>query len=110
KGQLIAFQQNENTERVTNNDRKIFFRYCYNNDISVCLNIYLTLVRISCKYLNSIKQHLHKHGLEEHIHRNTSRAPKNINRIEVNYNLVYDIYLFLKNYASIHGMPSPRRH
>ncbi|CAG8826710.1 25299_t:CDS:2, partial [Gigaspora margarita] len=40
-------------------------------------------------YLKNIKQHLQEHGLEECIHGNTGRAPKNMNHIEVNYDLAY---------------------
>ncbi|CAG8534288.1 18107_t:CDS:2 [Gigaspora rosea] len=38
------------------------------------------------------------------------QAPKNMDRIEVNYDLACDIFKFLKNYSNIHGMPSPGRH
>ncbi|CAG8497290.1 9232_t:CDS:2, partial [Scutellospora calospora] len=66
KGQLLAFQRNENMDKVTNDDRKnLRFSYCYNHDVP----------------------HLQEHGLEERIHGNTSRAPKNMNHIEVNYDL-----------------------
>ncbi|CAG8819458.1 43357_t:CDS:2 [Gigaspora margarita] len=111
KGQLLAFQKNEDSKRVTNDNRKNFrFKYCYNSDISVCFDTYLNLVGVTRKYLNNIKEHLQKHGLEERIHGNTGRAPKNMNRIEVNYDLACYIYKFLKNYSNIHGMPSPGRH
>ncbi|CAG8600851.1 9472_t:CDS:2 [Gigaspora margarita] len=106
-----AFQRNENTDKVTNDDKKnLHFSYCYNHDIPVCLDTYLNLVGVGRTYLKNIKQHLQEHGLEERIHGNTSRAPKNMNRIEVNYDLVCDIFKFLKNYSNIHGMPSPERH
>ncbi|RIB25065.1 hypothetical protein C2G38_2166867 [Gigaspora rosea] len=111
KGQLLAFQRNENTDKVTNDNRKnLRFSYCYNHDIPVCLDTYLNLVGVGRTYLNNIKQHLQEHGLEERIHGNTGRAPKNMDRIEVNYDLACDIFKFLKNYSNIHGMPSPGRH
>ncbi|CAG8500551.1 9137_t:CDS:2, partial [Scutellospora calospora] len=51
-----------------------------------------------------------KYGLEECVHGNTSRAPKNMNRIELSYDIACDVYQFLKNYSNIYGMPSPGRH
>ncbi|PKY60981.1 hypothetical protein RhiirA4_485363 [Rhizophagus irregularis] len=33
-----------------------------------------------------------------------------MNRIEVNYDIARDVFLFLKNYSNVHGMPSPGRH
>ncbi|KAF0405435.1 chaperonin: PROVISIONAL [Gigaspora margarita] len=111
KGQLAAFQKNKDTKKVVSDDRKnVRFRYCYNDDVPVCLNTYLTLVGVSRTYLDNIKRHLQEHGFEERRHGNTSRAPKNINRIEVNYEIARDLYKFLKNYSNIHGMPSPGRH
>src|SRR4051812_22739705 len=47
--------------------------------------------------------------MEECVHGNTGRAPKNMNHIEVNYNVACEVYEFLKNYSNIHGLPSPGR-
>ena len=66
--------------------------------------------RVSHKYLDTIIQHLKEHGIEERIHGNTGRAPKNMNRIEVNYNVANDVLAFLKNYSDVHGIPSPGRY
>jgi hypothetical protein len=33
-----------------------------------------------------------------------------MNHIEVNYDIASDVFLFLKNYSNVHGMPSPGRH
>jgi hypothetical protein len=30
-----------------------------------------------------------------------------MNHVEINYNLVYEIYNFLKNYSNMYGLPSP---
>ncbi|KAF0545104.1 chaperonin: PROVISIONAL [Gigaspora margarita] len=30
--------------------------------------------------------------------------------VEVNYSVACDVFMFLKNYLNIHGMPSPGRH
>ncbi|CAG8521290.1 24211_t:CDS:1, partial [Cetraspora pellucida] len=77
KRQLAAFQKNEDTRKVANDNRKhVCFRYCYNNDVSVCFNAYLTLVGVSHTYLDNIKQHLQEHKFEECRHRNTDRALK----------------------------------
>ncbi|CAG8587218.1 10677_t:CDS:2, partial [Cetraspora pellucida] len=78
KGQFIAFQK-------------------------ICHNTYLALVGISHKYLENLKWHLQEHGLEERIHSNTGRASNNMKRIEVNYNVTYDLFKFLKNYSNIHA-------
>ncbi|RIB06995.1 hypothetical protein C2G38_2215644 [Gigaspora rosea] len=94
-------------ESLDKNIKYLHFGYYYNNDISVCCDTYLALTGISYKYLENIKQHLQEHGLEERIHGNTGRAPKNIKRIEVNYDVACDIFKFLKNYSNIHSMPSP---
>ncbi|RIB21013.1 hypothetical protein C2G38_2177811 [Gigaspora rosea] len=68
KGQLLAFQRNENTDKVTNDDRKnLRFSYCYNHDIPVCLDTYLNLVGVGRTYLKNIKQHLQEHCLEERM-------------------------------------------
>ncbi|CAG8804820.1 2670_t:CDS:2, partial [Gigaspora margarita] len=110
KGQLMAFQKGEDTRKVTNKNRKqLYFGYCYNNDIPVCHDTYLALVGIGHTYLENVKQHLQKHGHEERTHGNTGRAPKNMKRIEVNYDVACDVFRFLKNYSSIYGMPSPGR-
>ena len=110
KGQLMAFQKDENTKKVSSENRKYLrFNYSYNNDIPICRNTYLTLLGVSHKYLNSIVQHLREHGLEERIHGNTGRTPKNMDRIEISYDVACDVYEFLKNYSNIHGMPSPGR-
>ena len=110
KGQLLAFQKDENTRKVSSENRKYLrFNYSYNNDTPICRNTYQTLLGVSHKYLDSIIQHLRKYGMEERIHGNTGRAPKNMERIEVNYNVASDVYEFLKNYSNIHGMPSPGR-
>ncbi|CAG8632615.1 16113_t:CDS:2, partial [Gigaspora rosea] len=56
KGQPIAFQKNESMDRVTNEDGKnLSFGYCYNHDIQVCLDTYLTFVEVSRKYLNNTR-------------------------------------------------------
>ena len=44
------------------------------------------------------------------MHSNTGKAPKNMNRIEVNYDIAYDIYAFLKNYSNVHGILLTRQH
>ncbi|RGB37405.1 hypothetical protein C1646_756931 [Rhizophagus diaphanus] len=51
-----------------------------------------------------------KHGIKECIYGNTGKAPKNINHIKVNYYIASDIFLFLKNYSNVYGMPSPEQH
>lgn len=110
KGQLIAFQQDENTRKVTANNRKFFrFKYCYNNNISVCRSTYQALIGVGHTYLDNIIKHLREYGLEERIHGNTGNVPKNMKRIEVNYDIACEIYNFLKNYSDIHGLPSPGR-
>ncbi|CAG8774911.1 14756_t:CDS:1, partial [Gigaspora rosea] len=65
------------------------------------------LVGVGHAYLENIIKNLREHGLEERVHGNTSRTSKNLDRIEVNYNIACDIYEFLKNYYNIYGMPSP---
>ncbi|CAG8455593.1 9643_t:CDS:2 [Cetraspora pellucida] len=108
KGQLMAFQKEDNTKKTSSDNRKYFhLNYYYNNDIQICYNTYLALAGVSHKYLENIKQHLQDHGLEEHIHSNTGRAPKNMNRIEVNYNVACEVFKFLKNYSDVYGLPSP---
>ncbi|GES78278.1 hypothetical protein GLOIN_2v1484099 [Rhizophagus clarus] len=48
-----------------------------------------------------------EHSLGEHIYDNTGNTSKNMNRIKINYSLAYKIHEFLKNYANMHGIPSP---
>ncbi|RGB23282.1 hypothetical protein C1646_774745 [Rhizophagus diaphanus] len=58
KGQLLAFQKDKNTRKVTTENGK---------------------------FLHVIIKHLREHGLEEYIHNNTDRSPKNMNRVDINY-------------------------
>lgn len=106
KGQLIAFEKDEGR---TKNKKYSRYNFCFNNNLSICRATYLTLVGVSHHYLDNIKKHLQEHGLGERIHGNTGNTPKNMNRVEVNYSLAYEIHKFLKNYANMHGMPSPGR-
>ncbi|PKY53916.1 hypothetical protein RhiirA4_472401 [Rhizophagus irregularis] len=100
KSQLMVFQKDENTRKVNKSNRKyVRFNYCFNNDLPICHATYENLIGASHKYLDT-----------EHIHGNTGKAPKNMNRIEVNYNIACDVFLFLKNYSNVHGMLSPGRH
>ncbi|EXX73234.1 hypothetical protein RirG_061980 [Rhizophagus irregularis DAOM 197198w] len=97
KGQLMAFQKDENTRKVNSNDRKfVRFNYCYNNDLLICHTTYENLIGASHKYLDTIIQHLREHGIEERVHGNTGRAPKNMKRVEVNYDVANDVQVFLK--------------
>lgn len=108
KGQLMAFQKDENTKKVSSKNRKyLYFNYSYNNDIPIYHNTYQTLLGISYKYLDSIIQHWWEYGIDECVHENTGRAPRNIKRIEVSYDIACNVYEFLKNYSNIHGIPSP---
>ncbi|PKY39571.1 hypothetical protein RhiirA4_415139 [Rhizophagus irregularis] len=110
KGQLMAFQKDKNTKKVSSDNRKYLrFNYSYNNDIPICRNTYQTLLGVSHKYLDTIIQHFREYGMDERVHGNTGRAPKNMKRIEVSYDVACDVYEFLKNYSNIHGMPSPGR-
>ena len=111
KGQLLAFQKDKNTRKVTAENRKFLrFNYRYNNDLSICRITYEALVGVNHKYIDAIIKHLKEHGLEERIHGNTGRLPKNMNRVDINYSMSCEIYEFLKNYSNIHGIPSPGRH
>jgi len=111
KGQLLAFQKDENTKKVIAENRKYLrFNYCYNNDISICRIMYEAFVGVNHKYIDAMIKHLKEHGLEERIHGNTGRLPKNMDRVEINYDMSCEIYEFLKNYSNIHGIPSPGRH
>ncbi|GBC53895.1 hypothetical protein GLOIN_2v1769618 [Rhizophagus irregularis DAOM 181602=DAOM 197198] len=103
KGQLMAFQKDKNTRKVNSNDRKfVRFNYCYNNDLLICRTMYENLIGASHKYLDTIIQHLREHSIEERVHGNTGRAPKNMKRIEVNYDVANDVQVFLKNYSNVH--------
>lgn len=107
---LIAFQQDKNTRKVTANNRKFFhFKYCYNNNILICHSTYQVLVGVGHSYLDNIIKYLREYGLKEHIHGNIGNAPKNMNCVEVNYDIACEIYNFLQNYFNIHGLPSPGR-
>ncbi|CAG8840539.1 44639_t:CDS:2, partial [Gigaspora margarita] len=53
---------------------------------------------VSHKYLEAVEQYLREHSLKEHIYSNTGRAPKNMNHIEVNYNIACKVF----NYAFIY--------
>ena len=109
KGQLMAFQQDENSRKVTAKNRKFSrFNYCFNGNLSICRTTYQILVGVDHTYLDNLIKHLRECGLEERIHGSTGKAPKT-NRIEVNYNMSCEIYNFLKIYADTHGLPSPGR-
>ena len=59
KGQLLAFQKDENTKKVTSNNRKYLrFNYCFNNNLPICLTTYQALLGVSHKYLDAMIQHL----------------------------------------------------
>ncbi|CAG8801957.1 38540_t:CDS:2, partial [Gigaspora margarita] len=95
KGQLIAFQKDENTNKVTATDRKyIRFNYCYNNSLPICRATYEALVGVSHNYIDSMIQHLKKHGLEERIHGNTGKSPKNMKHRDF-----YASYISSKSYS-----------
>src|SRR5690348_3397415 len=97
KGQLIAFQQDENTKKTTADNRKFFrFKYCFNNSTPICRGTYQALVGIGHSYLDNVIKHLREYGLEERIHGNNGKVPKNKNRVEVNYDMAHEIYNFLK--------------
>jgi hypothetical protein len=109
KGQLMAFQK-EGKPIKNNEDKKYSrFNFRFNDNLSICRIAYLALVGVNHKYLDNIKEHLQKYGLEERTHGNTGKTPKNKNRIEITYDLAYGIREFLKNYGEIHGIPSPGR-
>ncbi|RGB23822.1 hypothetical protein C1646_773957 [Rhizophagus diaphanus] len=69
----------------------------------------MALVGVGHTYLDNIIKHLREYGLEERIHGNTGNVLKNMNRVEVNYDIAYEIYNFLKNYSDIHSLPSSRQ-
>ncbi|GET00086.1 hypothetical protein GLOIN_2v1769618 [Rhizophagus clarus] len=95
--------RSSNQPKVSESNRKVVrFNYCYNNDLSICRAIYKNLIGASHKYLDTIIQHLREYGIEERIHENTGRAPKNMNRIKVNYDIACDVFSFLKNYSNVH--------
>jgi hypothetical protein len=56
--------------------------------------------------LDNVIKHLRENGLEERIHGNTGRVPKNMKQAEIDYGVACEFYNFLKNYADIHGLPS----
>ncbi|PKK60271.1 hypothetical protein RhiirC2_793572 [Rhizophagus irregularis] len=88
KDQLMVFQKDENTRKVNESNRKyVHFNYCFNNDLPICCATYKNLIGASYKYLDMIIQHLREHGIEERIYGNTGKAPKNMNCIEVNYDI-----------------------
>ncbi|RGB42231.1 hypothetical protein C1646_751276 [Rhizophagus diaphanus] len=108
KGQLLAFQQDENMKKVTANNRKFsHFKYCYNNSLPICHTMYQNLTGVGHTYLNNLIKHFQEFGLEERTHGNTGRPPINMKRVEVSYNVACEMYNFLKNYADIYSLPSP---
>ncbi len=108
KGQLIAFQKDENTKKVNSNNRKFLcFNYCFNNSLSICHTTYQDLVGVGHTYLDNVIKYFREYGLEERIYGNTGRALKNMKHVEVNYGVASEIYNFLKNYSDIYGIPSP---
>ncbi|CAG8470182.1 6618_t:CDS:2, partial [Racocetra persica] len=80
-GQLIAFEYNQTNE---NTNQK--FNYQFNNDIKLCENAYLKLIRVGKDHLIQINKSLKTKGLVERLHGNTN------------------------NYANIHRYSSPNRH
>ncbi len=53
KEQFLVFQKDENTKKVTINNRKyLCFNYCFNNNFSIYYTTYQTLLEISYKYLD----------------------------------------------------------
>ncbi|PKC17578.1 hypothetical protein RhiirA5_346049, partial [Rhizophagus irregularis] len=75
----------------------------------ICRSTYQALVGVDHSYLDNVIKHLREFGLEERIHDNTGNVPKNMIRVEVNYDMACEIYNFLKNYSDIHGLPLPGR-
>ncbi|PKC50171.1 hypothetical protein RhiirA1_487160, partial [Rhizophagus irregularis] len=75
----------------------------------ICHSTYQALVGVGHSYLDNVIKHLREFGFEERIHGNTGNVPKNMIHVEVNYDMVCEIYNFLKNYSDIHGLPSPGR-
>src|SRR5579859_7837058 len=96
KGQLMAFQKDGKPTKDNKDKKYSRYNFRFNDNLSICRPTYLALVGVSHKYLDNIKGHLQQHGLEERTHGNTSKTPKNMNRIEVNYDLAYEIQEFLK--------------
>ncbi|PKY19568.1 hypothetical protein RhiirB3_469220 [Rhizophagus irregularis] len=63
KGQLMAFQHDENTKKVTANNRKFFhFKYCFNNSTPICRSTYQALVGVDHSYLDNVIKHLREFG------------------------------------------------
>ncbi|CAB4476132.1 unnamed protein product [Rhizophagus irregularis] len=59
KSQLMAFQHDENTKKVTANNRKFFhFKYCFNNSTPVYRSTYQALVGVGYSYLDNVIKHL----------------------------------------------------
>ncbi|CAG8611398.1 12397_t:CDS:2 [Gigaspora rosea] len=99
----------ENSESDNDNNEEIFN---IDDDINFDRLNKFEFVEIPENYIEdkSLVKHLREHGLKERIHGNTGRAPKNMKCVEVNYSVACDVFMFLKNYSNIHGMPSPGRH
>ncbi|RIA93443.1 hypothetical protein C1645_819411 [Glomus cerebriforme] len=91
-------------------NKKMWDMIIKGDDILICRITYEALVRVNHKYIDVIIKHLREYGLEERIYGNTGRSPKNMNRVDINYNMSCEIYEFLKNYSNIHDIPSPGWH
>ncbi|CAG8572773.1 8733_t:CDS:2, partial [Scutellospora calospora] len=106
KLKLMAFQKDENMKKVTATNRKYLqFNYCFNNSLLVCCTIYEALVGVNHKYIDTIIQYLKEYSLDKHIHSNISKSPKNINRVEINYDIISMPVIFLRtsySYASVY--------
>ncbi|CAG8697955.1 11768_t:CDS:2 [Ambispora leptoticha] len=82
-GQLMAFEYNQINEDIGRR-----FNYQFNNNIKLCKNTYLKLIRIGEFHFTQIKKHFINEGLVERLH----------------------VHQFIINYANLHGYPSPGRH
>ncbi|CAG8461816.1 14781_t:CDS:2 [Cetraspora pellucida] len=118
KGQLASFAFNDESSKQKNSqelnnstaNNRVKYRYHYNAQHIVCLPTYLALIGISSSRLDRIKAHIKSNGMAEIFHGNTGRASTRPNRAIIDDQAKQELNNFLRNYANIHGYPSPGRY
>ncbi|CAG8527462.1 1048_t:CDS:2, partial [Racocetra persica] len=76
-------------------------------DLRTC---YEKLYSINEYTLSTLQDHLYSKGLVERIHGNTGRAAKRESKVFLDLSVTFPIKKYLKQYAIIHGLPSPMCH
>ncbi|CAG8508964.1 16438_t:CDS:2 [Dentiscutata erythropus] len=97
-GQLMAFEYNQINKNTKENTRQNF-NYQFNNDIKLCKNTYLKLIRVGNDYLIHVKENLVTKGLVERF--NVNEILKKISLKPLSKEYQKYLYYEIRKYVDI---------